>query len=108
MSPIPMDEFNNFEEHKGRAFGAVSKERQVIIKWLYENGAGTPEEISNALGMDGLDTKLCKTRLDVMRRDKLVDWRDKDDEVFYGLTDKGVKRAEGKTPEPTEKPKKKK
>lgn len=100
---IEMDEFEGLEDHKGRAFGASSKERTDIIKYLYDSGAATPAEVGEAVG---IEPKLAKTRLDVMRRDGLVTWKDKDDEVFYGLTEKGKNRAEGKKEEPV--PKKKK
>jgi DNA-binding MarR family transcriptional regulator len=81
-------------EHTAREFGGTSVDRPKIIGWLNDNGAGTPDEIGEALG---LEPKLVKTKLDVMRRDGLVAWRDFEDKVFYYLTDDGKARAEGKT-----------
>ena len=104
MAPISMDEFEAGEEHKGRAFGAASKERKEIITYLYDNGAATPEEVGTAINTTA---KLAKTRLDVMRRDGLVKWKDVNGETFYGLTEKGTSRAEGKIEEKPIKKKKK-
>jgi len=86
---ISMKEFGNLPEHEGRAFGASSEERKKIVVYLAENGACTPAEVGEGTE---IEQSVAKKRLDVMRRDELVTWKDKDDEVFYGLTEKGMKR----------------
>lgn len=101
---MPMDINELMEkgsDHQGRAFGAVSEDRKQLISWLHEHGAGTGKEIAEATGV----TK-AKTRLDVMRRDKIVDWKDYEGDVFYFLTEKGKARAEGKVEEKKTKKKK--
>ena len=72
-------------EHTGRAFGGKSIERPQIIEFLRTNGAATPAEVSEAIG---ITEKLAKTRLDVMRRDKIVDWRDFNSATYYYLIEK--------------------
>ena len=77
-------------EHKKKAFGSASPDRKAIVAYLHENGACGATEVGENTDMT---PKIAKTRLDVMRRDGIVDWRDLDDETYYFLTEKGTKRA---------------
>lgn len=103
---LTRDEAQNLQQTSGKGFGRVSPERNAIVAALKDGNYKTPEEIA---GESGLDAKVVKTRCTVMVRDKLTDRRyDDQGQVYFGLTDKGIKRSEKPTEGDEGKKKKKK
>lgn len=73
-----------------RAFGKTSEDRTKIIKAMATGDGFTVNEVAE---ITELEAKMARTRLTVMYRDKLVDYGDQDDQRYYWLTDKGLKRT---------------
>lgn len=87
--PMPRNEVENLEKVT-RAFGKTSEDRQKIVKAMSGGDGFTVAEVAEATE---LEPKIARTRLTVMYRDKLVDYGDQDDQRYYWLTDKGLKRV---------------
>jgi len=100
--PLSRSEAQNLATTSGKGFGRASPDRNAIIMALADGDYYSPAEIAQKTN---LEEKVCATRCTVMVRDKLVDRRVDDNGMhYYGLTDKGLTRAAGKT---EEKPRKK-
>ena len=104
--PLTRNAAQTLATTSGKGFGRASPDRNAIIAALADGDYYSPAEIADKTN---LDEKVCMVRCTVMVRDKIVDRRVDDAGLHYfGLTEKGLGRAAGKTEDKPKKGKKQK